>query len=97
MWLYQGQSYWVRDGYVEIAGGIKLRIIDWDRRYDGYENGEARLVYRDNKMILWISKNNKEEKDLAVDRAIDLNSLPKAFRENTHSLDILPGLYPFSW
>jgi hypothetical protein len=56
MWLYPGQSYWIIDGYVEIAGGIKLRIIGWDRRYDDYENGEARLVYRDNKMMLWISK-----------------------------------------
>jgi|GEM_PF-4788722 hypothetical protein len=27
MWLYPGQSYWIIDGYVEIAGGIKLRII----------------------------------------------------------------------
>jgi hypothetical protein len=41
---------------VEIIGGIKFRIIGWDRRYDGYENGEARLVYRDGKMMLWISK-----------------------------------------
>jgi transposase len=41
---------------VEIIGGVRLRIIGWDRRYDDYENGEARLVYRDNKMILWISK-----------------------------------------
>jgi len=56
MLLHPGQSYWVRDGYVEIAGGIKLSIIGWDRRYDGYENGEARLVYRDGKMMLWISK-----------------------------------------
>jgi IS605 OrfB family transposase len=56
MWLYPGQSYWIRDGYVEIAGGIRLKIIGWDRRYDGYENGEARLVYRDGKMMLWISK-----------------------------------------
>jgi hypothetical protein len=56
MWLYPGQSYWVRDGYVEIAGGIRLRIIGWDRRYDQYENGEARLVYRDGKMMLWRSK-----------------------------------------
>jgi len=46
MWLYPGQSYWIIDGYVEIAGGIKLRIIGWDGRYDQYENGEARLVYR---------------------------------------------------
>jgi IS605 OrfB family transposase len=56
MLLHPGQSYWIRDGYVEIIGGIKLSIIGWDRRYDGYENGEARLVYRDGKMILWISK-----------------------------------------
>ncbi len=56
MLLHPGQSYWVRDGYVEIAGGIKLSIIGWDRRYDEYENGEARLVYRDGKMMLWISK-----------------------------------------
>jgi len=33
-----------------------MRIIGWDRRYDQYDNGEARLVYRDNKMMLWISK-----------------------------------------
>jgi putative transposase len=56
MLLHPGRSYWVRDGYVEIAGGIKLMIIGWDGRYDGYENGEARLVYRDGKMMLWISK-----------------------------------------
>ena len=30
--------------------------LGWDRRYDGYENGEARLVYRGDKMMLWISK-----------------------------------------
>jgi IS605 OrfB family transposase len=46
----------VEDGYVEIIGGIKLRIIGWDRRYDQYENGEARLVHRGDKMMLWISK-----------------------------------------
>jgi hypothetical protein len=38
---------------VEIIGGIRLRIIGWDKRYNDYENGEARLVYKDNnKMIL---------------------------------------------
>jgi len=56
MFLHPGSGYRIKDGYVEIAGGIKLRIIGWDRRYDGYENGEARLVYRDGKMMLWISK-----------------------------------------
>jgi hypothetical protein len=43
MLLHQGQGYRVKDGYVEIIGGIKLRIIGWDRGYDGYENGEASL------------------------------------------------------
>jgi IS605 OrfB family transposase len=56
MLLHQGQGYRVKEGYVEIIGGVRLRIIGWDRRYDQYENGEARLVYRDGKMILWISK-----------------------------------------
>jgi transposase len=41
---------------VEIIGGVRLRIIGWDKRYDDYENGEARLVYREGKMMLWISR-----------------------------------------
>jgi len=56
MLLHLGSGYRIEDGYVEIIGGIRLKIIGWDRRYDGYENGEARLVYRGDKMILWISK-----------------------------------------
>jgi hypothetical protein len=56
MLLHQGQGYRIEDGYVEIIGGIRLKIIGWDGRYDQYENGEARLVYRDGKMMLWISK-----------------------------------------
>jgi putative transposase len=56
MLLHQGTGYRVKEGYVEIIGGIRLKIIGWDRRYDGYENGEARLVYRGDKTMLWISK-----------------------------------------
>jgi len=56
MLLHHGSGYRIRDGYVEVIGGIKLRIIGWDKRYDHYENREARLVYKDGKMILWISK-----------------------------------------
>jgi hypothetical protein len=37
---------------VEIIGGVKLKIIGWDGRYDDYENGEARLVYRGGEMML---------------------------------------------
>ena len=33
-----------------------MNIIEWNRRYDEYENREARLVYRGGEMILWISK-----------------------------------------
>jgi putative transposase len=56
MLLHPGSGYRIEDGYVEIIGGIRMKIIGWDRRYDDYENGEARLVYRGDKMILWISK-----------------------------------------
>jgi transposase len=56
MLLHPGSGYRVKEGYVEIIGGIKLSIIGWDKRYDGYENGEARLVYRGDRMILWISE-----------------------------------------
>jgi putative transposase len=56
MLLHQGTGYRVKEGYVEIIGGVKLKIIGWDRRYDGYENGEAKLVHRDDKMMHWISK-----------------------------------------
>jgi len=56
MLLHPGSGYRVKDGYVEIIGGIKLKIIGWDRRYDQYENREARLVYRGGEMVLWISK-----------------------------------------
>jgi hypothetical protein len=52
MLLHPGSGYRVKDGYIEFIGGIKVKIIGLDRRYDGYENGEARLVYRDGKMIL---------------------------------------------
>ncbi|MDT7889575.1 MAG: hypothetical protein RQ885_11470 [Desulfurococcales archaeon] len=33
-----------------------MEIIGRDRRYDDYGNKEARLVYRGNKMMPWISK-----------------------------------------
>jgi len=56
MLLHPGSGYRIRDGYVEIVGGIMMKIIGWDRRYDQYENREARHVYRGGEMILWISK-----------------------------------------
>jgi hypothetical protein len=44
MLLHRRSGYRVRDGYVEIIGGVRLRIIGWDRRYDDFESREARLV-----------------------------------------------------
>jgi hypothetical protein len=34
MLLHQGSSYRIKEGYVEIIGGIRLKIIGWDRRYN---------------------------------------------------------------
>jgi IS605 OrfB family transposase len=56
MILHPGSGYRIKDDYVEIIGGIRLRIIGWDRRYDDYGNREARLVYKRDKLFLWISK-----------------------------------------
>jgi len=54
--LTHGYSYRVRDGYVELLGGFRLRIIGWDGRYDQYPSGDARLLLKDGKFILEISK-----------------------------------------
>jgi putative transposase len=56
LWLTHGYSYRVRDGYVEVLGGFRLRIIGWDKRYDAYPNGDAVLLFKDGKLILGISK-----------------------------------------
>jgi len=56
LWLTNRYSYRVRDGYVEILGGFRLRIIGWDKRYDAYPNGDAVLLFKDGKFILGISK-----------------------------------------
>ena len=56
LWLTHGYSYRVRDGYVEVLGGFRLRIIGWDKRYYAYPSGDARLILKDGKFILCISK-----------------------------------------
>jgi len=56
IWLSYNQSYRVKRECIEILGGLKLRIVGWDRRYDSYPNREARLVFRDGKFILYIFK-----------------------------------------
>ena len=56
MWLTHELSYRVKGDHVELAGGHRLRIIGWDRRYDGFPNREARLVFRDGEFALYITK-----------------------------------------
>jgi len=56
MWLKQEQGYRVKDDHVELAGGYRLRVIGWDRRYDDFPNREARLVFRDGEFTLYITK-----------------------------------------
>jgi IS605 OrfB family transposase len=56
LWLTYKYSYRIRDGYVELLGGYKLRIVGWDRRYDGYSSGDARLMLKDGKFVLEVSK-----------------------------------------
>jgi transposase len=84
MLLHQGTGYRVKEGYVEIIGGIKLKIIGWDGRYDGYENGEARLVYRDGKMMLWISRKIPRPEPYQPREviAIDINERKIVYRDD---------------
>ena len=56
IWLTNKQSYRVKNKYVELLGGYKLEIVGWDKRYDDYSNGYARLLFKDGKFILEVSK-----------------------------------------
>jgi transposase len=84
MLLHQGTGYRVKEGYVEIIGGIKLKIIGWDRRYDQYDNREARLVYREGKMMLWISRKIPRPEPYKPREviAIDINERKIVYRDD---------------
>jgi len=56
IWLTRKCSYRIRDGYVELLGGLKLRIVGWDKRYDNYPSGDSRLLFKNGKFILEVSK-----------------------------------------
>jgi len=56
MWLTHELGYRVKGDHVELAGGYRLRVIGWDRRYDDFPNREARLVFRDGEFTLYITK-----------------------------------------
>jgi putative transposase len=90
MLLHHGSGYRIEDGYVEIIGGIKLRIIGWDRRYDQYENREERLVYREERMILWISKRIPKPKQYKPRDviAVDINERKIVYGDDEINKDI---------
>jgi len=75
IWLTHRAGYRIKNEYIEIIGGYRLRIIGWDKRYDGYENREARLVYRDGKMFLFITKRIPKPKTIEPKGiiAVDIN------------------------
>jgi len=56
VWLTHKYSYRVNGSYVELLGGYKLEIIGWDMRYDNYPSGDARLMFKDGKLVLEVSK-----------------------------------------
>jgi IS605 OrfB family transposase len=56
MWLRSKDGYRVKGDHVELAGGYRLRIIGWDRRYDDFPNRDATLVFRDGEFTLYVTK-----------------------------------------
>ena len=56
VWLAYRYSYRISGNHVEILGGYRLEIIGWDRRYDDYPSGDARLLFKDGKLVLEVSK-----------------------------------------
>jgi len=90
MLLHQGSVYRIEDGHVEIIGGIRMKIIGWDRRYDQYENREARLVCREGEMVLWISKRipRPEQYKPRDAIAIDINERKTVYGNHEINKDI---------
>ena len=56
VWLTYKYSYRVNGNHVELLGGYRLEITGWDMRYDNYPSGDARLLFKDGKLVLEVSK-----------------------------------------
>jgi IS605 OrfB family transposase len=56
VWLTHKYSYRINGNCVELLGGHRLEVIGWDMRYDNYPNGDARLLFKDGKLVLEVSK-----------------------------------------
>jgi len=54
MWLHKS-AYSVREGYLYVTGGYKVRILGIEERYKEGKWKEARLVYRGDSLYLYIS------------------------------------------
>ena len=54
MWLHKN-AYSVRDGYLYVTGGYSARVIGIEERYRKGKWREARLVYRNGDMYLYIA------------------------------------------
>jgi len=54
MWLRR-DAYSVRDGYLYVTGGYKVRILGIEKRYEEGRWREAKLVYRGGDMYLYIA------------------------------------------
>jgi IS605 OrfB family transposase len=90
IWLANGCSYRIRDGYVEVLGGYKLRIVGWDRRYDNHPSGDAVLLFKGGRFVLGISKRvPKPAKYVARGvLAVDINEKHIAVGNSTAELRI---------
>jgi len=84
IWLTSKKGYRIKGEYVELIGGYKLKIIGYDRRYEEYENREARLVYRDGELYLFIFKKISKPKEIEPNDAIavDINEKHIYFGNN---------------
>jgi len=84
LWLVPKYSYRIKGEYVELIGGYKLKIIGYDKRYEEYENREARLVYRDGELYLFIFKKIPKPKEIEPNDAIaiDINEKHIYFGNN---------------
>jgi len=75
IWLTHKYSYRINGNYVELLGGYRLEVIGWDMRYDNYPSGDARLMFKDGKLVLEVSKHIPRPQKYAPRGvlAVDLN------------------------
>ncbi|MGC9180919.1 MAG: RNA-guided endonuclease TnpB family protein, partial [Vulcanisaeta sp.] len=90
MWLSPNLSYRVKDNYVELIGGFRLRVIGMDPRYLDAPNREARLVYRDGELWLRIVKQVPKPQAIQPKTAIgvDFNESKVVFGNHQNHFEV---------